>query len=116
MKSRFMHLVAVFTALAFWIGASSQSGGAANDQEPNQPHTPTLIFYISGAQGPHDADALGASVQKLQSAKVVDFNADRGYVRVRFDSHVVSYHQVAQATAEAGKTLGKTYDPYLVLP
>jgi copper chaperone CopZ len=114
MKSRFTRLIAVFMLLAFWNGASSQSSGAANDQEPNQPHTPTLIFYISGAQGSHDADALGVSVQKLQGAKVVDFNADRGYVRVRFDSHVVSYHQVAQAIAEAGKTLGKTYDPYLV--
>jgi len=39
---------------------------------------------------------------------------NRSYTRIRFDSHVVSYHQVAQAVAEAGKSAGKNYDPYLV--
>ena len=113
-KRCFSSVVAVLTSL-FLIGAgNAPANGVAKEPEPNQPHTPTLVFYLTGAKGPPDADAIGASVKKLASAGVVDFNADRGYVRVRFDSHVVSYHQVAQAISDAGKTLGKAYDPYLI--
>ena len=36
-----------------------------------------------------------------------------GYVCVVFDSHVVSYHQIAQAITEAGKQTEKKYDPRL---
>lgn len=78
------------------------------------PHTPTLIFYLSGATTPQDQDAIAASIGKLSSASLVDFNPKRSYVRIRFDSHVVSYHQVAQAIADAGGTLKKNYDPYLI--
>lgn len=78
------------------------------------PHTPTLIFYLSGATTPQDHDALAASVKKLSSASLVEFNPQRSYVRIRFDSHVVSYHQVAQAITEAGATVGKNYNPYLI--
>jgi len=80
----------------------------------NAPHTPTLIFYLSGLEGKADVDAIGSAVQKLKSASVVEVNLDRGYARLRFDSHVVSYHQVAQAVAEAGKSLKKVYDPCLI--
>ena len=38
-----------------------------------------------------------------------------GAVRVRFDSHVVSYHQIAKAIAEAGAPRGKKFDPTLKL-
>ena len=80
----------------------------------HQPHTPTLIFYLSGADSQKDADAIRASVQKLKSAATIEVNTNRSYTRIQFDSHVVSYHQVAQTVADAGKTLGKNYDPYLV--
>ena len=53
-------------------------------------------------------------MQRLKSATTVEVNTNRSYTRIRFDSHVVSYHQVAQAVAEAGKSIGKNYDPYLV--
>src|SRR5262249_32965412 len=79
-------------------------------------HTPTLIFYVTGlgGDGMGDAAALRTSIERLKSASVVEVNAGRSYVRVRFDSHVVSYHQVAQAISDAGATLGRHYDPRLV--
>ncbi|HSY20283.1 MAG TPA: hypothetical protein VK815_18200, partial [Candidatus Acidoferrales bacterium] len=57
---------------------------------------------------------IRTTVQKLKSATVVEVSTNHSYTRIRFDSHVVSYHQVAQAMAEAGKSAGKNYDPYLV--
>ena len=86
----------------------------ATTEEVRQPHTPTLIFYLAGATGQPDMDAIRTAVQKLKSATAVEVNTNRSYARIRFDSHVVSYHQVAQAVAEAGKGAGKNYDPYLV--
>jgi copper chaperone CopZ len=87
---------------------------AADSSEAHQPHTPTLIFYLSGAGNQKDADAIRTSVQKLKSATTLDVNTNRSYTRVRFDSHVVSYHQVAQAIVDAGKTLGENYNPCLI--
>ena len=114
MMTRLMRVAATLASLLLLMAGTEWAGSAAADQEQNQPHTPTLVFYLSGALGPKDAEAIGVSLQKLQNARVVDFNAERGYVRVRFDSHVVSYHQAAQAIADAGSTLGKVYDPYLI--
>jgi hypothetical protein len=94
------------------IGAAAF--GQKKSDDAAAPHTPTLIFYLSGATTPKDKDAIGSSVQKLKSASVVEFNAERSFVRVRFDSHIVSYHQVAQAIADGGSGLGKDYHPYLV--
>src|SRR4051794_15095086 len=81
--------------------------------EPYQPHTPTLMFFLSHLDGPKDADAIRSFVNRLPSAKVVKVDVERSEARVRFDSHVVSYHQVAQAIAEAGTSLGQKYDPCL---
>lgn len=82
--------------------------------ESTQPHTPTLIFYLTGARGQKDVAAIRAEVQKLKSASTVEVNTNLSYARIRFDSHVVSYHQVGQAIADAGKADGKTYNPWLV--
>ena len=82
--------------------------------EPYAPHTPTLIFYLAGVDATKDDEAIRASIAKLKSASTVEINKDRSYARIRFDSHVVSYHQVAQAISDAGQTVGKKYDPCLV--
>jgi copper chaperone CopZ len=84
------------------------------DEPPRAPHTPALVFYLSGANEPRDADAIRAAVTKLKTATVLEVNAERGYAHIRFDSHVVSYHQVAQAIADAGVSRGMHYDPYLI--
>jgi len=96
------------------LALSAPAADADKDDGPHAPHTPTLIFYLSGASSQQDAAAIRAAVQKLKSASTVSVNTNRSYARIRFDSHVVSYHQVAQALGDAGVTLGKTYDPWLI--
>ena len=113
-KSKLMLAVALCVLSLFQIANIAAAADVKTDDEAHQPHTPTLIFYLSGATGWKDADAIRTSVQKLKSATLLTVNTNRSYVRVRFDSHVVSYHQMAQAIADAGKTLGKNYDPYLI--
>jgi copper chaperone CopZ len=108
-------LIAAWCAVLFLsIGRTVLAADVEKADEVRQPHTPALIFYLSGAENQKDADAIRASVQKLKSAATINVNTNRSYACIRFDSHVVSYHQVAQAIAEAGKTLGKSYNPYLI--
>lgn len=106
--------IAVLLSVA-WSCVAAAAGPTnsevASALEADKPHTPTLIFYLTGADGSKDADALRASVQKLETARLLDVNTNRSYVRIRFDNHVVSYHQVAQALSDAGKSLGKNYNP-----
>jgi copper chaperone CopZ len=99
-------------ALVFFVLCRAHA--ADGDSEVRAPHTPTLIFYLSGANGPKDVEAIRSQIRKLKTASTIEVNTDRSYARVRFDSHVVSYHQVAQAIVDAGKGGGKTYDPYLI--
>jgi len=112
MKTRFMRF-AIICAVTLLFAGTQWAADSPKEVSP-PPHTPTLIFYLSDVKDHADVDALAASVQKLKSASIVEVNTDRGYARVRFDSHVVSYHQVAQAIGDAGETLKKHYDPYLV--
>lgn len=81
------------------------------DDDAYRPHTPTLTFHLTHAEDAADTEAIRASVQKLASVRKIVFTT--GAVQVRFDSHVVSYHQVAQAIADAGKARGKNFDPTL---
>ena len=91
----------------------SLAADSPRDDEAYAPHTPTLIFHLTNAADQKDADIIRASVQKLPSVKKVNVDTARGFAQVRFDSHVISYHQVAQAIADAGKISGKNYDPSL---
>ncbi len=100
-------------ALTFCPGARAAES-SADASEPTAPHTPTLIFYLTGAHSASDVTAIRAAVQKLKTAGTLEVNTNCSFVRVRFDSHVVSYHQVAQAITDAGDSLGKKYDPFLV--
>src|SRR4051812_17876437 len=72
------------------------------------------MFFLTGATEARDADAIRSAIAKLKTASVLEVNAERGYAHIRFDSHVVSYHQAAQAITDAGETLGKKYDPFLI--
>ena len=110
-----------FSRVAIWLASAwltlaipAPAAAAESTDVPYQPHTPTLIYYLTGADGQKDIDAIHAAVQKLPSASTVSVNTNRSYARVRFDSHVLSYHQVAQAITDAGNLLGKHYDPWIV--
>ena len=50
---------------------------------------------------------------QVKSVKSVLIGAQGDHVTVQFDSHVVSYHQVAQAITDAGAQAGKQYGPRL---
>lgn len=109
MNRSLLLLVSVLIALV----CVSRAAPAAKDDEAYAPHTPTLIYYLSGSIEKKDEDAIRTSVQKLKSVRKVVVNMARGYAQVRFDSHVVSYHQVAQAILDAGEGVGKKFDPRL---
>jgi len=114
MKIKLFAAVLFASLLLLPAGAAQADEPDVDSAEVPAPHTPTLIFYLAGFDTQPDVDAIRASVGKLKSAVIVAVNTNRSYARIRFDSHIVSYHQVAQAIAGAGKTLGKNYDPCLV--
>ena len=98
-------------AAAFALVIACVLNAAQPDDDAQRPHTPTIVFHLAHANDAADADAIRASVQKLASVSRIVFA--EGAVRVRFDSHVVSYHQVAQAIADAGTARRKQFDPSL---
>jgi hypothetical protein len=114
MKFTSAFVVALGVVLLLSGGRSGFADEVEKPDEVRQPHTPTLIFYLTGVASQRDADAIRLSVQQLKSATTVTVNTNRSYARIRFDSHAVSYHQVAQALADAGTSLGKNYHPYLI--
>ena len=108
-----MTLRVSFLVMLLGVLISQSANAAKKPAGSDPPHTPTLIFYLSEVAGEKDADAIRASVQSLKSVLKVNVNTAGGFVQVQFDSHVVSYHQVAQAIADAGVALGRKYDPRL---
>ena len=102
MKSRLLLILMLTT---------SALRAAEPSDDAYRPHTPTLTFHLTHADDAADAEAIRASVQKLASVSKVTFVS--GAVQVRFDSHVVSYHQIAQAIADAGMARGRAFDPSL---
>ena len=93
------------------LAATASLRAVEPDDDAYRPHTPTLVFHLTHADDAADAEAIRASVQKLASVSKITFAS--GSVQVRFDSHVVSYHQVAQAIAAPGAARGKAFDPRL---
>lgn len=77
------------------------------------PHPVDLTYYLSNATDDTDAAAISTALMKVKSVSKAEVNLKIGYVQVGFDSHAVSYHQVAQAIADAGALTKKTYDPRL---
>ena len=108
-----MKRIALLAAFVIALAGLLRADDTPKDDDAYAPHTPTLNFYLTGASDAKDADTIRASVQKLASVRKVNVNTARGYAQVRFDSHIVSYHQVAQAIADAGTVAGKKYDPRL---
>jgi len=105
-------LSAIYIFLAGLILFSTAD--AQTDSAPAKPHTPTLIFYLTYANSQNDLNYIHYTIKQLKSAELVQVNTSRGYARIQFDSHVVSYHQVAQAIVDAGELQHKEYDPCLI--
>src|SRR5262245_29568699 len=91
------------------------TAGAAPPQEKKKigKRPPVNITYHVSALGDApEREALRAALLKVKTVSGVVLGAGGAWV---FDSHVVSYHQVAQAIADAGTAAGKKYSPRLKL-
>ncbi len=71
MKFKFVRIAASCAALFFLTCRASLAAGTENAEEVRQPHTPTLIFYLTGVENQKNTDAIRASVQKLKSAATI---------------------------------------------
>jgi copper chaperone CopZ len=107
MKNSVYILIGSLLAVPIVIAAAKTDG-----EDDYAPHTPTLTFHVAGLTPAAEAPIVAAA-QKLKSVSSVKIDSTHGLVQVRFDSHVVSYHQVAQAIRDAGTALGKQFDPTL---
>ena len=105
------YLLCALVALLI-VGVTSAADTSKSD-DAYAPHTPTLVFHLTGLAGKKDEDAINAAVTKLPSVRKVTVDSTQGFAQVRFDSHVISYHQVAQAITDAGASVGKQFDPRL---
>jgi copper chaperone CopZ len=92
--------------------AASQDGTKAQVKEG---HRVRLIYYITGVESTRETDAMIAAIKQLPTVTSATADIERGYIKVSFDSHELSYHQVAQAITGVGSSLGKTYDPRAVI-
>ncbi|MEW6303157.1 MAG: heavy-metal-associated domain-containing protein [Verrucomicrobiota bacterium] len=80
-----------------------------------KPHPVTATFYISNVQCSTCVESIAESVKKVKS--VTDFKMDpaQGYALISFDTHVSSYHQIAQSVADASPVHGDKYEATLKL-
>jgi len=80
------------------------------------PHPTTQTFYISNVECAACVANITASIKKVKSVTKVDgLTPKSGYAIVSFDSHADSYHQIAQAIADATPVHGKKYVPTMKL-
>ncbi len=107
-RSLLMVLVVVLAAHS--AQAEDQPTDAAK-----KPHPIKATFFLSDIQGEEDVVAISAAVKKLASVTSVDVSTEAEFAIVGFDTHVVSFHQVAQAIEDAGNKIGRNFDPRLVI-
>lgn len=86
---------------------------AAAEKKEVKPHPVTATFYIDNVQCSSCVDAVVESVSKVKSVTGVKMDPADGYALISFDTHVSSYHQIAQAIADANPVHGEKYTPSL---
>jgi copper chaperone CopZ len=85
------------------IVLAAVTGVAPAQQKEVVPHPVTITFYISGITSDKCIEEINASLKKVPSfAKIEGLTVKSGFANVSFDSHVASFHQIAQAIAYAG--------------
>jgi hypothetical protein len=108
-------LLAVATAL-LTAGMVVHADNGDGTKVPTKPgHRVRLVYYLSELEGPTEADAIVLAVKALATVTTASVDTTRGYLKISFDSHDLSYHQVAQAIADVGTGFGKKYDPRVVM-
>lgn len=110
--SRLLLVCFFLSSLALCAQAEDRDGTKIPVKSGHKVH---IIYYVTGLGEQSEPEAIVQSVKKLETVSSVGVNTDRGYVKVVFDSHQLSYHQVAQAIMDAGAQFGKDYDPRVVI-
>jgi copper chaperone CopZ len=88
--------------LSALIVLAAVTGVAPAEQKEVVPHPVTITFYISGITSDKCIEEITASLKKVPSfTKIEGLTVKSGFANVSFDSHVVSFHEVAQAIAYA---------------
>ena len=97
--------------LCFLLSASF--GLTAAEKAAVVPHPVTATFYIGNVQCAACADSISESVRKVKSVSSVKLEPSDGFALIAFDTHVSSYHQIAQAIADASPIHSEKYVPSL---
>jgi copper chaperone CopZ len=88
----------------------------AAEKKPPEPHPTTVTFYIDNVGCEACVESIMDALQKVRSVTAIKgLTADSGYANVSFDSHVNSYHEIANAIATAPPSHGKPYVPSIKL-
>lgn len=97
--------------LACW---PAMSASAAEPTQTRTPHPVTATFYVSNVVCGQCVEAISQSVRKVPSVTAVEsLSPESGYARISFDTHVSSYHQIADAISRTPPEHGQTYVPSL---
>lgn len=97
------------------LTALSVSAPVAEKKAP-EPHPATATFFIANVECGECLGSITDSLKKVRSfTGVTGLTSDSGYANVSFDSHVNSYHEIANAIATAAPAHGKAYEPTLKL-
>ena len=96
--------------LAFCCLAALSFSASAAEKAAPAPHPTTQTFYISNVECDACVASITESIRKVGSVtKVEGLTPASGYANVSFDSHKDSFHQIAQAVADAAPAKGKKY-------
>ena len=114
-----MKQIVPFAAALLMIGLAqagqektAQEGGEKKKKMGTRPPV-SVTYHVAAGIDAKDRDSLGAALMNVKSVKSALIDAQGDSVTVQFDSHVVSYHQVAQAIVDAGAQAGRKYAPSL---
>lgn len=77
------------------------------------PHPVTATFYVANVQCGQCVEAIRDSLKKVASFKEIKMNPADGFALISFDTHVSSYHQIAQAIQDTEPQHGQKYTPTL---
>ena len=96
--------------LAAFAGLMLIAGVASAQKPAPKPHPVKATFYLTNANSDQAVIAVTASVKRVASVTGVErLTPSRGYAIIAFDTHRSSYHQIAQAVADASPEDGPRY-------
>src|ERR1700722_12361745 len=106
-------VIAAGALLMFGLARASREKSAKDGPEKKKKmgtRPPVSVTYhLALSIDAKEGDSLRSALMKVKSVKSAVIGAQGDWATVQFDSHIISYHQVAQAVADAGARAGKKY-------